>query len=180
MAMSAKTPKVPKVRIDWAYLDIKTGRARLRKIIGERNDPVRHRIPVTITGFLDEIHSGDDGVSQEFAMTVTGVEVIGEPARWKSYAAEARHRHNISVSLQAESQHKDHWTLCPTEIMTAGFKRPVREWHTHLTCGGDTRMPSACAATYAADPHYYGSTFCCHCGGYFPVWEAGEFWGHGR
>ena len=42
-------------------------------------------------------------------------------------------------------------------------------------CGTLTRMPAACAATYAAQPGYYGSTFCCGCGAYFRVGAAGEF-----
>lgn len=42
-------------------------------------------------------------------------------------------------------------------------------------CGQLTRMPGSCAATYAAQPGYYGSTFCCGCGAYFPVGRDGEF-----
>jgi hypothetical protein len=42
-------------------------------------------------------------------------------------------------------------------------------------CGAVTTMPRACAETYAAQPSYYGSTFCCHCGDYFPVGKDGEF-----
>lgn len=42
-------------------------------------------------------------------------------------------------------------------------------------CGTLTRMPAACAETYAVRPEYYGSTFCCGCGGYFPVGSDGEF-----
>ena len=42
-------------------------------------------------------------------------------------------------------------------------------------CGTVTTMPHACAETYAAQPGYYGSTFCCGCGGYFQVGRDGEF-----
>lgn len=42
-------------------------------------------------------------------------------------------------------------------------------------CGAVTRMPEACAETYARDPSYYGSTFCCCCNSYRRVGEAGEF-----
>lgn len=38
-------------------------------------------------------------------------------------------------------------------------------------CGVTTTMPRACAETYAVNPSYYGSTFCCGCGEYFPVRE---------
>lgn len=42
-------------------------------------------------------------------------------------------------------------------------------------CGVVTTMPQAVAETYARDPHYYGSTFCCGCGEYLPVGREGEF-----
>lgn len=42
-------------------------------------------------------------------------------------------------------------------------------------CGVATRMPLACAETYAREPGYYGSTFCCGCGDYFKVGREGEF-----
>lgn len=38
-------------------------------------------------------------------------------------------------------------------------------------CGVVTSMPVAIAETYAANPGYYGSTFCCGCGTYLPVGE---------
>lgn len=42
-------------------------------------------------------------------------------------------------------------------------------------CGEVTRMPQACAETYAVNPRFYGSTFCCGCGVYLPVGDNGEF-----
>lgn len=42
-------------------------------------------------------------------------------------------------------------------------------------CGTVTSMPQAIAETYAANPGYYGSTFCCGCGKYLPVGARGEF-----
>lgn len=42
-------------------------------------------------------------------------------------------------------------------------------------CGVVTRMPIAIAETYAREPNYYGSTFCCGCGTYLRVGKAGEF-----
>lgn len=42
-------------------------------------------------------------------------------------------------------------------------------------CGGKTSMPMKIAETYAANPYYYDSTFCCGCGDYFPVGRRGEF-----
>lgn len=132
-------------------------------------------------------------------------------------------------ATKADGQHVDHWTMCPTEIMHAGFKRPIRDSYVHVGlpapqglrdltederkryaeygyvkfepnpeypgksavvgtywtqerldrigkgCGFKTSMPRAIAETYAANPGYYGSTFCCGCGKYFPVGAQGEF-----
>jgi len=127
----------------------------------------------------------------------------------------------------SDGQHVDHWTMCPTEIMQAGFKRPVRESYRHVGlpapdhplrdltdeereryaqygyakyeeyprggsllgrfwtqaeldkigkgCGTVTKMPRQIAETYAANPGYYGSTFCCGCHAYLPVGKHGEF-----
>lgn len=36
-------------------------------------------------------------------------------------------------------------------------------------CNGVTTMGRALSETYARDPSYYGSTFCCDCGAHFPV-----------
>lgn len=73
-----------------------------------------------------------------------------------------------------DGQKADHWVLCP-EDRAKGYVEPYRESYVHQKCGVVTRMPRACAETYAAQPEYYGSTFCCGCGGYFPVGETGEF-----
>ena len=70
----------------------------------------------------------------------------------------------------ADGQHKDHWVL-PAEERAKGFIRPVRRSYVHDKCGVLTSMPQAIAETYAREPTYYGSTFCCGCGGYFPVGE---------
>lgn len=66
-----------KLKSDFAILDVKAGRSALFKHFtrrlgkGERREPV----PVTITGFIDDIHGNDDGVSREFSVHVTKVEV---------------------------------------------------------------------------------------------------------
>lgn len=46
-------------------------------------------------------------------------------------------------------------------------------------CGTSTRMPQQIAETYAANPGYYGNTFCCGCNQYLAVGKDGEFvWEH--
>lgn len=42
-------------------------------------------------------------------------------------------------------------------------------------CGVKTGMPNSIAETYAREPGYYGSTFCCGCNKYLPVGADGEF-----
>lgn len=74
----------------------------------------------------------------------------------------------------ADGQNADHYVLCP-EDRAKGYVEPLRLGYIHGKCGGHTTMPRACAETYAVQPEYYGSTFCCHCHGYFPVGEDGEF-----
>lgn len=132
-------------------------------------------------------------------------------------------------ATRPDGQHVDHWTMCPGEIVKAGFKRPVRLKYQHVGiagpryplrdltpeeqerwgesgyakyepyppgahgsalghlwtqadldkvgkgCGTVTSMPVSIAETYAANPGYYGSTFCCGCGTYLPVGAKGEF-----
>lgn len=75
---------------------------------------------------------------------------------------------------KADGQHSDHWVLSKEE-RAKGFIRPVRSTYVHLKCLTETTMPYACAETYARQPNFYGSTFCCHCKGYFPVGADGEF-----
>lgn len=73
-----------------------------------------------------------------------------------------------------DGQLADHYVLCPAD-RAKGYVEPYRQSYRHEKCGTITRMPVACAETYAAQPEYYGSTFCSHCGGYFSVGAGGEF-----
>ena len=52
-----------------------------------------------------------------------------------------------------------------------GFVRPVRRSYVHKTCGTVTSMGFALAETYARDPKFYGSTYCCACQMHRPVSE---------
>jgi hypothetical protein len=42
-------------------------------------------------------------------------------------------------------------------------------------CGTLTTMAQAIAETYARNPHFYGSTYCCGCSMHLPVGQHGEF-----
>lgn len=53
--------------------------------------------------------------------------------------------------------------------------QPVRLSYTHLTCGTSTWMARALAETYAANPHFYGGTYCAGCRAHFAVGGYGRF-----
>lgn len=55
------------------------------------------------------------------------------------------------------------------------FVRPVRTSYRHLACGTVTTMAKELAETYAANPSYYGGTYCAGCKNHFPVGAEGEF-----
>lgn len=65
------------VKSDFAILDVTAGRAVLTKHFAKRPRlgpcPAKMRVPVTITGYIDDVHSDDDGMSREFSVTVTSV-----------------------------------------------------------------------------------------------------------
>ena len=61
------------------------------------------------------------------------------------------------------------------EERAKGFVRPVRRSYIHEYCGVVTTMGQAIAETYAANPTFYGATYCVHCGVHRPVGEHGEF-----
>lgn len=71
-----------KLTSDFALLDVKEGREKLeehfkdRPLIGEC--PPALRIPVVITGYIGNAYGDDDGTSQVFNVTVTGLSV-GKP-----------------------------------------------------------------------------------------------------
>lgn len=56
-----------------------------------------------------------------------------------------------------------------------GFVRPFRNQYLHLACDRITTMSRAIAETYARNPHFYGATYCAHCGMHRPVGAHGEF-----
>ena len=95
-------------------------------------------------------------------------------ARGKSVDPAKAPPHAPTDEKLPDGQNADHYVLCPEEV-ARGYAEPYRESYIHEKCGTVTRMPKACAETYAASPEYYGSTFCCGCGAYFPVGATGEF-----
>jgi hypothetical protein len=72
----SKAIKIPlTIKSDFALLDVKKGRQALFKTLGKAGNPLHTPIPVTITGYLTGAWSDDDGISREFEVRVTGVQL---------------------------------------------------------------------------------------------------------
>lgn len=54
------------------------------------------------------------------------------------------------------------------------YVRPLRDSYEHIQCGGITKMAAPIAETYAANPKFYGGTFCVKCGDHFPLFVDGK------
>jgi hypothetical protein len=65
----------------------------------------------------------------------------------------------------------DAYLVLSDEERARGFVRPVRSAYVHDACGAVTTMGRSIAETYAADPKFYGSTYCCTCRMHRPVAE---------
>ena len=70
------TNKAPKCSGDWAYLDVKKGRHALEKLVDGRG----YSVPVTVTGMISGLSSGDDGTSIEFQVDVSKFK-LGKPIK---------------------------------------------------------------------------------------------------
>lgn len=77
---------------------------------------------------------------------------------------------NIEASGMQET-----YLVLSQEERDKGFVRQLRHSYVHDRCGRVTTMAPALAETYARDPHFYGGTFCAHCGTHYPVGAGGEF-----
>lgn len=71
---------------------------------------------------------------------------------------------------RADGQAGAYWVLTEEE-RKKGWVRPLRRSYRHTTCGTVTTMGLALCETYARDPKFYGSTFCCGCHTHLPVGE---------
>lgn len=58
----------------------------------------------------------------------------------------------------------DTYLVLSEEERKKGFIRPVRTSYQHKKCGTVTNMGQIIAETYARNPKFYGSTYCCGCG----------------
>lgn len=70
--------KAPKIKAHCAILDVKHGRKGLLKIVGNH----KHRVPVTLKGYIVGDWSRDDGTSIEFEIDVRS-HSLGKPEAHK-------------------------------------------------------------------------------------------------
>jgi hypothetical protein len=72
----------------------------------------------------------------------------------------------------------DVYLVMSDKDLAAGYLKPYREAYKHQTCGYTTTMGHKLSATYAADPWFYGLTYCCNCQVHRPLdeftWLDGE------
>ena len=61
-----------KIDSTFAIIDVKKGRAALKKRVQALGKDCA--IPVLIRGYIDAVHSGDDGISIEFSVQVESAE----------------------------------------------------------------------------------------------------------
>lgn len=73
------------------------------------------------------------------------------------------------------------YLIMSDEEKAKGYVRPVRRTYVHTKCGVATTMAQEFAETYARDPKFYGSTYCCGCSRHLRVeeftWEDGSIVG---
>lgn len=80
-------------------------------------------------------------------------------------------RDDPGINKPTDSGQNEKYLVLSEDERAKGFVRPVRTAYVHTECGTLTTMGLSIAETYARDPKFYGSTFCCACGGHFRVEE---------
>lgn len=88
--------------------------------------------------------------------------------------ADPRLSHGSDTSPVPQS---DAYLVLGEDERRKGFVRPVRRSYRHQDpeCGAVTTMGQALAETYAANPGFYGATYCVGCRMHRPVGAGGEF-----
>jgi len=69
------------------------------------------------------------------------------------------------------AQQNEKYLVLSEDERNRGFVRPVRRTYIHDVCGAATTMSQALAETYAAQPKFYGATYCVGCRMHRPVGE---------
>lgn len=100
-------------------------------------------------------------------------EVVVPPVPTTANPADPR-LHQTGPDGQAEV----YLVLPEEELKSDAFERPLLFRYVHGKCGGVTSVGGKIALTFAKDPTFYDTTFCCHCLAQFPVdeftWEGAD------
>lgn len=64
------------------------------------------------------------------------------------------------------------YLILSDEERDKGFVRPLRRGYIHLKCKSLTTMGLALSETYAAQPSFYGATYCCACQDHFHLLDS--------
>ena len=75
------------------------------------------------------------------------------------------------LNKPTENGQNEAYLVLSDEEIAKGFVRPYRDSYIHTKCGVVTKMGAKLSETYAANPKFYGATFCVGCGTHFPVNE---------
>lgn len=82
----------------------------------------------------------------------------------------------ISYGVDEEpTEMSEVYMVMSEEDRAKGFVRPYRDRYQHIPCGVVTTMGRSLSETYAANPSFYGATWCVQCQMHRPVGEHGEF-----
>lgn len=138
--------------------------------------PVDLPKPRTRTRDREKVAITADDVGQASAVLLAPAPVAAPARETTDGAPPAPGLENASAPqpVGPDGQHGAYWVLS-AEDRQAGFVRPVRRSYQHERCGTITTMGVKIAETYAAQPEFYGSTFCVHCKEHLPVGKDGEF-----
>jgi hypothetical protein len=85
-----------------------------------------------------------------------------------TYTTSDRSDPNVDTPSGPGQQNRAYIVLPEAERLK-GYVRPMRREYVHDKCRTRTIMPLACAETYARNPSYYSSTWCCACCAHLPV-----------
>ncbi len=137
---------------------------------GDRSNPKAELCPAEKARPLETIEAWPGNRRTDPVDRTQRVTLSGRPAEQDSDGAPA--------PIDTETgMHKDYWVLSAEE-RAKGWVRPYRSTYVHSTCGVATSMGRTLSETYARDPKFYGSTFCCGCKTHLPVdqfkWDDGE------
>jgi len=100
---------------------------------------------------------------------------VPPPSRITDDPTDSRLTHGPDDPAEPSPGMAEVYLVLSAEERQKGFIRPVRQTYIHDLCTTVTRMGISLAETYAANPRFYGATYCATCRLHRPVGPNGEF-----